>query len=59
MNIQSAAHVTIDRIAALADDAAAKINNKLELGTSSADHQKIKMIVASAIAKAVAEQRSQ
>ena len=53
------AHVNIDRIAELADSAAVDINNKLMLGTSSADHAKIKRIVASAIAKAVAEQRKE
>lgn len=52
-------NVTIDRIAELAEDAASKINNALELGTTSADHAKIKRIVASAVAKAVAEQRIQ
>ena len=50
-------NVTIDRIAAIADTAAAEIN-KLDLGTTDSDHHKIKMIVAAAVAKAVAEQRA-
>jgi hypothetical protein len=48
---------TIDRINTLADDAAAKINNALSLGTTEAEHRKIRKIVALAIARAIAQQR--